>query len=191
MRAGFFQKCGFTMIELIVAIAVIGVLATIGTMSYSEVRQKARNDVLASELQQMQLALDVYKSENGHYPSLAASGCDSLYLTNRSGSRGSCGDNYIPGLVPDFIPVALSHEVSSNPGCEIQYIPSSASDPEPSSYKLQARNCVVGVTVSRNHSLYRCGASCTDPLCAETQSVNQQTFAVYSAGSECASAGGL
>lgn len=184
-------KQGFTLVEIILVVTTIALLASIGFASYNEARNKARNDVIATELQQVQVALALYNAEHGHYP--ARSGCTAGTTgapgLNRSGSRGSCGDDYIPNLTPDFIVALPSHTLSSDSECEFQYIPSPDST-APSSYKLQARNCVVGFTVTRNHELYRCGQDCTDALCAESLAVNQRSFAVYSAGSECIAAGG-
>ena len=62
------RKKGFTLIELIVAAAIIGILASIVMASLNEARKKARDAQRMSDLQQVQLALRQYKDVHGRYP---------------------------------------------------------------------------------------------------------------------------
>jgi prepilin-type N-terminal cleavage/methylation domain-containing protein len=68
MRFFVSKKQGFTMIEVVVAIAIIGILATIVYASLGESRKKARDVQRVSDLQQVQLALRLYKDVHGFYP---------------------------------------------------------------------------------------------------------------------------
>lgn len=63
------QKNGFTLIELLVVIAIIGVLAGILFANFVGVRQRARDSQRKSDLRQIQSALELYRSDNGNYPS--------------------------------------------------------------------------------------------------------------------------
>lgn len=59
---------GFTLIELIVVIAIIGILATFLLVNFSGVRARARDTQRKSDIAQIQAALEFYRSDNGAYP---------------------------------------------------------------------------------------------------------------------------
>jgi len=59
---------GFTLIELIVVIAIIGILATIAMPAMKHAPQRAREAVLKEDLYQMRSAIDQYLADKGHYP---------------------------------------------------------------------------------------------------------------------------
>jgi len=62
------KKTGFTLIELIVVIAIIGILSTIVMVSLNTARGKARDARRISDIRQLQLALQMYYDINGAYP---------------------------------------------------------------------------------------------------------------------------
>ncbi len=59
---------GFTLIELLIVIAIIGVLATLLMVNFIGVRQRARDAQRKSDIRQIQAALEIYRSDNGQYP---------------------------------------------------------------------------------------------------------------------------
>ena len=60
---------GFTLIELLIVVAIIGILATLLMTNFIGVRQRARDAQRKSDLRQVQSALELYRSDNGSYPS--------------------------------------------------------------------------------------------------------------------------
>lgn len=64
------MKRGFTLIELLVVIAVIGLLASIVLVSVNNVRMKARNLKIKSDVKQIITALEMAKADsaNDEYP---------------------------------------------------------------------------------------------------------------------------
>ena len=71
-----FQK-GFTLIELLVAISIIGVLSSFLLANFVGIRQRARDGVRKSDLRQIQSALELYRSDQGSYPSAPLPSCGS------------------------------------------------------------------------------------------------------------------
>lgn len=85
------MKKGFTLIELLVVISIIGILSSVVMSSLNQARIKARDARRVSDLQELQKALEMYYSDNGHYP---------YDLSNGTGTYADCwagsGNNWIP-----------------------------------------------------------------------------------------------
>jgi prepilin-type N-terminal cleavage/methylation domain-containing protein len=64
---------GFTIVELLVVIVVIGILAAITIVSYNGVQQRARVAVAQADLGNMANYLELFKADNGTYPSVVVS----------------------------------------------------------------------------------------------------------------------
>lgn len=63
-----YKKKAFTLIEIIVAISIIAVILTISIFSYSEIRSNGRNFKRVSDINQLQLSLEMYYRDVGFYP---------------------------------------------------------------------------------------------------------------------------
>ncbi|MEY4731550.1 MAG: hypothetical protein RL681_496 [Candidatus Parcubacteria bacterium] len=62
------HRKGFTLIEMLIVIAIIGILASIVLVGIGPVQRTARDARRASDLRQTQNALELYFSKNGTYP---------------------------------------------------------------------------------------------------------------------------
>jgi prepilin-type N-terminal cleavage/methylation domain-containing protein len=67
---------GFTLIELLVVIAIIGMLSSVVLASLNGARQKGRDARRLADLKQLQVALELYYSQNGSYPALTTVNTD-------------------------------------------------------------------------------------------------------------------
>lgn len=65
---GFSSRSGFTMIEILVVVAIIALLTTIGILSFSQVNKKARDGKRKADLEQMRSALVLYRTDTSEYP---------------------------------------------------------------------------------------------------------------------------
>ena len=72
---------GFTLVELIVVIAIIAIMSTIGIGSYLTVKTKARDSLRKSDLAQMKTAFELYRSDQGTYPTAPLANCGSALLS--------------------------------------------------------------------------------------------------------------
>ncbi len=59
---------GFTLIELMIVMSIIGILLTIAVPSYKRSVIKARETVLMEDLYQMRRAIDAYFTDHNQYP---------------------------------------------------------------------------------------------------------------------------
>lgn len=62
------SKAGYTLIELIIVAGIIGVLSSIVLASINEIRQNSRDAKRIADLENIALALGLYKEENGEFP---------------------------------------------------------------------------------------------------------------------------
>ena len=62
------NKKGFTLVELLVVITVIGLLAAFAIVSLNSARVRARDGRRVSEIKQVQTALELYFNEKNTYP---------------------------------------------------------------------------------------------------------------------------
>jgi len=101
------NKKGFTIIELLVVISIIGLLSTISVIALNGARKKSRDAKRVGDMKQLQTSLELYFNDNSRYPSatgslVLGSGdalvlCDAGFVANVS----SCPQNKIyMSLVP-------------------------------------------------------------------------------------------
>ncbi len=93
MRKTNLKLAGFTIVELLVVIVVIGVLAAITIVSYTGIQNKANIAVLVSDLDNAGRLLSMNLAVNGTYPATLAE------VNNGSGvpaSQGTTYDDYFP-----------------------------------------------------------------------------------------------
>ena len=71
---------GFTLIELIVVMAIIALLLTIAVPRYWHSTDRAKEAVLKEDLAQMRVAIDQYHADRGKYPDSLEDLVDRKYL---------------------------------------------------------------------------------------------------------------
>ena len=82
------EKKGFTIVELLIVIVVIGVLAAITVVAYNGMQQRARDTKRAQDLSAIKKAILLYDTSNGgvyssfNYSSAGPGGWDSSVQTN-------------------------------------------------------------------------------------------------------------
>jgi type II secretion system protein G len=62
------KTIGFTLIEILVVVTIIGLLTLIAVVSYSTFLKQARDAKRKSDLSQIAAALEMYRSNNDTYP---------------------------------------------------------------------------------------------------------------------------
>jgi prepilin-type N-terminal cleavage/methylation domain-containing protein len=62
------KQQGFTLLELIIVIAIIGILATIAMPALKDMPRRANESVLKTNLRTIRDLIDQYYGDQGHYP---------------------------------------------------------------------------------------------------------------------------
>ncbi len=75
------KKRGFTLLELLVVIGIIGILVSIGTVAFTAAQSRSRDTKRRGDLDALSKALEQYNSENsGQYPASASCSGFETYL---------------------------------------------------------------------------------------------------------------
>lgn len=65
------KQKGFTIVELLIVIVVIGILATLVIVTFSGIQQKARNTKRQTDINAISSHVESFYAQNGYYPTLA------------------------------------------------------------------------------------------------------------------------
>lgn len=91
------KKNGYTLIEILVAAAIIAVLSVVGVTSYTSINKRSRDARRKSDVEQVRSALEMYRTDNGTYPNPG----DYVYHTVSSSLGILVTNNYLPALPAD------------------------------------------------------------------------------------------
>jgi general secretion pathway protein G len=80
LRSSRSRQTGFTLIELMVVVAIIGILAVIALPAMRTAPLKAREAVLKADLYQIRSCIDQYLGDKGQYPESLQGLVDAGYL---------------------------------------------------------------------------------------------------------------
>ena len=77
------HQAGFTIVELLIVIVVIGILAAITIVAYNGVQNRSKNAVVSSNIASTIRQLEAYKAINDTYPTTAAQISSTWKITDR------------------------------------------------------------------------------------------------------------
>jgi len=64
------KQKGFTIVELLIVIVVIGILATLVIVTFSGIQQKGRNSQRQTDINAVQSHVEAFYADKGYYPTL-------------------------------------------------------------------------------------------------------------------------
>lgn len=155
---------GFTLVELIVVIAILGVLTTIAVFNYLNVQRQARDDQRNSDTTTLAESLEQYFAKNGEYPSvsqmtnpdgnavktlLGLSSLDGLVAPSASAGTTNSWKTGTPSLTNPFV-------YTGNTDTSASCLTGTAATDSCTDYKLQYYNEQGGTTItvpSRNKTV--------------------------------------
>lgn len=144
------KKKGFTLVELLVVISIIGILTIITLASFTNAQKKGRDAKRKSELDALSKAMIMYFNDTGSFPAAID------FTSSSTGLTGPGGDYYIRTL-----PVDPKNTPSTTPPFDYVYVVSTTkrsfslfanlentSDPkcEATPYVVSAKNYCYGIS---------------------------------------------
>ncbi len=174
---------GFTLIELLVAVTIIGLLATVVTVSVAKALERNRDLKRQALIYETADALEKYYADNRQYPkstdmTIITSWCSAVsgaiqwrrdYVNPSQGDfQSGCVDPIIPSLVPKYI-AALPKDPKFSPATEVRGFMYSS---DGLNYKLVSYNNVESVnSLSPSDPLYDSNIINWDPLVSKSYSI--------------------
>lgn len=181
---------GFTLVEIMVVIAVIGILSTVAFYGFNGAREQARDKTRAASLQQLQVAIETYRADKGEYPDAGCPPSNTWVGPGPMAGIGSSCDEYIDGLVPNYIaalPTDPKDELLVAKGFMYRVEDNAGIN---TAYKLMVFDTVESQgPADYPDRLARCPYDCSDGGACDgafaDSAVNKRTYAVYSDGAQC------
>jgi len=87
---------GFTLIELLVVVTIISLLSGAGFLSYTQLGKSSRDARRKTDLEQIRMALEMYRSSNDFYPDSVDTACSST-----AGLIDAVGNTYLSDIPND------------------------------------------------------------------------------------------
>ncbi|MCX6703776.1 MAG: prepilin-type N-terminal cleavage/methylation domain-containing protein [Candidatus Zambryskibacteria bacterium] len=101
-------KKGFTIVELLVSIAIIGLLSAVTFSSFAQSQERARVSKRVTDIKNIQNALEFYYAVSKSYPTTSG-----FWRSECSAWGGYAPSAVIPGLVPNYM-----SNMPSDPGMD-------------------------------------------------------------------------
>ncbi len=95
------KTAGFTLVELLVVVAIIGLLSAIGMVVFADAQAKGRDAKRRADIDSIAKALEIHKTDNGGYQAL-----DAAWLGSSTG---------LPTTDPKTNPYCISTNATANP----------------------------------------------------------------------------
>lgn len=97
---------GYTLLEILIVIALIGILVAIGSVSYTQAQKSSRDSRRRADMKAMQNAMEQYYADNGAYPATASPSCNP-------------GVSYMPSGLPADPKPGQSYTIACNTGAGV------------------------------------------------------------------------
>lgn len=183
------RHAGFSLVEILVVIAIIGILIPVLYANFSDGREQSRDAERQTTLRTLQSAIELYKNEHGRYPERCPNGAGWSGQPGTSYECTSGSNEYILGNSGEGRP--FSEYVQRLPqdrvlnGANSGYVYTVNADG--SVYKLMAFRSVESEEVGYDHPLFHCDYNgTTDPsqvcLTAAFTSNNLPQWCNFTAG---------
>lgn len=138
------QSRGFTIVELLIVIVVIGILAAISLVAYGDIQTRANNAKRKSDIAAIVKSIELYYVDNGRYPAVVGPGAPTACLSSVGWNCWGAGTN-----TNRLVPSQYASRMPQDP----QYVDILGCD-----YPNPFRSLMYGYQTDTNGSGYQIGA---------------------------------
>lgn len=130
----FKNGSGFTLVELMISMAIIAILSVIGLAGYKKFYERAEDSQKRSDLKLIQSALENYRTDQGYYPLKGTGACPGTTTTDGLLRFGcSLRDPNNKRIYLNKVPISpgaanYDYEVTGNTYCLYAYLNQSQPD---------------------------------------------------------------
>jgi general secretion pathway protein G len=89
------RQPGFTIVELLIVIVVIGILAAITIVAFNGVQARGRDSARIQKVKDIAKAIELYKTDNGFYPKIQDGASSESSCGSQTDNWGHCDRNKI------------------------------------------------------------------------------------------------
>ncbi len=171
---------GFTILELLVVISIIGIITSVALVTLGAARQKARNTKTVSQVRQYVNAFSQYFNQNGYYPKPTVSNPTCLGVGYDYPAAGQCKIGATTYSVDAAAMTALSTYIVGTPAVNKQVININGNASMGVIYDCSSvdagGNCITGPNTSITWMLEGNGVSCGPTTLAPTITTEGNTI---------------
>ncbi len=108
------RPAGFTIVELLIVVVIIGILAAIVIVAYNGVTSTAKENAIKSDLANVAKKLEVYKAINGSYPTQAIAQLDAADFKVNQSNYDINRNNFYYCISTDTYHYAIGVDTTNN-----------------------------------------------------------------------------
>lgn len=168
IKSMYKKPTGFTIIELLIVIAVMAILAAIVVVGWNGVSVQSRNTARANELETWKSTFELYKTRFSTYPSQATGS----YCLGSSFSTGKCADTSSSTAPTVAASTGLMNELK-------RVSPTLPSVSTSAVATYAGPYAIIGATDIKLIGAFESNNSCPDDLVVETSVSNGLTLCKY------------
>jgi type II secretion system protein G len=109
---------GFTLVELLIVIVILGILATVTVFAVSGITNRGKATACNADKKTLLTAIESYAADNGNYPASLAAIADAGLLAD-DGISANWTYTYVPAVVgPPAVPESYTLVVTAGEKCD-------------------------------------------------------------------------